>query len=103
MKRLLIAVALLSLSACGDVGGGVQSAGTIATVDNASKKTVTAAADLYRHASAAGEKLVKQGLLSKAAFKAADAKAFAVLIEVEAGRATLAQLATATAALTGAK
>lgn len=98
MKRLLIAAAaVLSLSACGDVGGGVQSANTVAT------KSVIAANDLYRSASKAGEDLVKLGLLDKAKFQTADAKAYAVLIDVRAGRATVSQLAAATAAITGGK
>lgn len=93
MKRLLIA-ACLALASCGPVG--IQSANTIAA------KSVIAANDLYAHASKAGEDLVKLGLLDKAKFQAADAKAYAVLIDVRAGRATVAQLSAATAALTGA-
>jgi hypothetical protein len=98
MKRLLIAAAaVLSLSACGDVGGGVQSANTVAT------KSVIAANDFYTHASRAGEDLVKAGLLDKAKYQAADASAYAVLMEVRAGRATFSALVAATAPLTGAK
>jgi len=98
MKRLLIAAAaVLSLSACGDVGGGVQSANTIVT------KGVIAANDFYTHASRAGEDLVKAGLLDKAKYQAADAKAYSVLLDVRAGRVPFSALVAATAPLTGAK
>jgi hypothetical protein len=97
VKRFLIAVACLSLGACSFDGSTVQSANTVAT------KSVIAANDFYSHASRAGEDLVKAGLLDKAKFQAADAKAYAVLIEVRAGRATFSALVAATAPLTGVK
>lgn len=93
MKRLIIA-ACLALASCGPTN--VQSAGTIAS------KATIAADDLYTHASRAGEDLVKLGLMDKAKFKAADAHAYAVLIQVRAGQATIQQLTAATAALAGA-
>jgi hypothetical protein len=94
MKRLIIA-ACLALASCGPTN--IQSAGTIAT------KGVIAANDFYTHASRAGEDLVKAGLLDKAKFQAADARAYAVLVDVRAGRATFSALVAATAPLTGAK
>jgi len=98
MKRLLIAASLaLALPGCAFDGSTVQTANSVAS------KTVIAANDFYTHASRAGEDLVKAGLLDKAKFQAADAKAYAVLIEVRAGRATFATLVAATAPLTGAK
>lgn len=98
MKRAFLALALVaSLSACAFDGSTVQSTSTVAT------KAEIAANDFYTHASRAGEDLVKAGLLDKAKYQAADAKAYAVLIEVRAGRATFAALVAATAPLTGAK
>jgi hypothetical protein len=94
MKRLIIA-ASLALASCGPTN--VQSVNTVAT------KSVIAANDLYAAASRAGEDLVKLGLMDKATFKAADARAYAVLIQVRAGHATLSQLSAATAILSGAK
>lgn len=99
MKRLLTAASLALaplLAACpGPVN--VQSVNTVAT------KSVIAANDLYASASRAGEDLVKLGLMDKAAFKAADARAYAILLQVRAGHATLSQLSAATAILSGAK
>jgi hypothetical protein len=96
MIRLSLAIAAgLALAGC--TQGSVQSASTIA------EKSVTSANQVYVTASKAGMALVNAGLLDKTAFKAADAKAYAVLINVRLGRATFADLATATAALTGAK
>jgi hypothetical protein len=98
MKRLIIAAALaLSLPACSFDGATVHSASTVAS------KSVIAANDFYTHASRAGEDLVKAGLLDKATYQRADAKAYAVLLEVRAGRASFDMLVAATAPLTGAK
>ena len=67
-----------------------------------SAKSTIAANDLYRAASRSGEDLVKLGLMDKAKFKALDAQAYAVLLQVRAGTASVAQLAAITAALSGA-
>jgi len=98
MNRLILALSLclaLPLPACAPTS--IESASTV------SAKTVIAANQIYTSASRAGATLVLQGLLDKAAYQRADAKAYAVLIDVRAGRATLAQLTAATAALTGAE
>jgi hypothetical protein len=98
MKRLALACAIaLALPGCHPDGSTVHSASNVVA------KGVTVANDFYRAASRAGEDLVKAGLLDKAAYQKADAKAFAVLVDVRAGRATFAMLVDATAPLTGAK
>lgn len=96
MRRLIIATALFfSLPAC--ARQPIQSTSTIAT------KTVAAANELYASASQAGGDLVRQGLLDMAAYKRADAKAYAVLIEFRTGHATFQQLADAVAHIMGAE
>lgn len=97
-KIACVSLMACSLSACAFDGGS-----TVQSASNVAAKATTAANDFYTHASRAGEDLVKAGLLDKAAYQAADAKAYAVLVNVRAGRATFAMLVAATAPLTGAK
>lgn len=92
MKRLIaIALACSPLGACAPVN----------SANVAVEQATTAANDFYTHASRAGEDLVKAGLLDKAKFQAADAKAYAILQKLRMGQATFAELAAATQALTG--
>lgn len=96
MNRLAIAIAA-SLALAGCAQTPPVSVGTVAVTQSA-----TAANRIYTSASAAGLALVNAGLLDRETFKAADTRAYSVLLEVRAGRATFAQLAAATALLTGA-
>jgi hypothetical protein len=90
MKKIAIIAGALALSGC-TLGGGVNTAGTVAL------QTRAAADDFYRHASAAGEDLVKAGILDKATYKARDAQAYAILLKVRAFQ----QLASAASLITG--
>jgi hypothetical protein len=93
-NRWLPIAAALALASCGPTN--INGVGTVAA------KTTIAANDLYRAASRSGEDLVKLGLMDKAKFKALDAQAYSVLLQVRSGTASIQQLVAATALLSGA-
>lgn len=88
--RKLIIPALLALSACNGTP----------TVQSVSSQTVTSADALYTAASIAGGNLVTIGKLDPTKYRDLDNKAYAVLLEIRAGNATLTDLQAVTALLT---
>lgn len=94
MKKLFICAALalsIPLAGC---------AFDTAVVSSASGKGIVAANNLYTAGSKSGQALVELGLLDKERFKVLDNVAYQTLLEVRAGRASLAQLQVAVNAIT---
>lgn len=89
MKHLIICLALAGCS----LGG----------VNSASSQAVIGADDVYTAAERAGQALVQNNLMDKAAFKTDAAAAYKVLLAIRAGQATMADLIKAIQPLTGAK
>lgn len=84
MRSLALLACCLSLSACATDG--------TTTVASVSSQTVTAADALYQAASIAGGNLVTLGKLDQAKYRDLDNQAYAVLLEIRAGKATIADL-----------
>lgn len=91
MRSTLILSLALSLSAC---------AGTT-SVSSVSAQSVASADALYVSASIAGENLVTLGKLDVARYRDLDNQAYAILLEIRAGKATVDQLQAITSQLTG--
>jgi hypothetical protein len=90
MRKMVIALALMCAACSG--GAGVQTARAVITANS-----------LYTAATVSGRHLMELGVLTPEAFAKADNDAYAVLLQVQVGQATVDQLITALAPLKGDK
>jgi hypothetical protein len=92
MRRLLIALALACsapLASCGPTN-----------VNSVSAQVVISADAIYTAASIAGGDLVALGKLDQARYRQLDNQAYAILLQIRAGKATIDQLRAVTTLMT---